>query len=170
MNPMKNLVINKVTVNMGVGEGGEKLEKGENLLNQLTGQKPIRTISKVSNQTFGIRKGVPLGCKVTLRGEKATDFLKKAFEGVDWVISPKNFDNHGNFSFGIREHIDMPGVKYNPQVGIFGMDIAVTIERPGYRIKRRQLRPKYVSKSHSIKKEEAIEFAKKDLKVKVEEE
>lgn len=168
MNPMRKIRIEKVTVNMGVGEGGERLVKAEKLLEEITNQKPTRTYAKVTNQTFGIRKGMPIGCKVTLRKVKAEEFLKKAFAAIDYKIKESNFDEEGNLSFGIREHIDIPGMKYDPKVGIFGMDVCITMERPGYRIKRRKLKKSKVPRRHRITREESIEFFKEKFKVRVE--
>lgn len=169
MNVMQELRISKITVNMGVGEGGEKLAKAENLLEKLTEQKPLKTLARSTNPTFGIRKGVPIACKVTLRKEKAERFLKKALDAVERKLKSTNFDNRGNVSFGIKEHIDIPGVRYDPAVGIFGMDVCLTVERPGYRIKRRKVLQRKISKSHSIAKEEAINFMKEKYNVSVEE-
>ncbi len=169
MNVMRNLRVSKVTVNMGIGEGGERLAKGEELLEKLTGQKPVKTFAKSTNQTFGIRKGTPIACKVTLRKKKAEEFLKMALDAVDRNVSRSNFDDNGNLSFGIKEHIDIPGVRYDPKVGIFGMDVNLTIERPGYRIKRRKVNKRKIPKSHSISKDESIDFMKKTYKVIVEE-
>ncbi|MBI5253019.1 MAG: 50S ribosomal protein L5 [Euryarchaeota archaeon] len=168
MNVMRELRISKVTVNIGVGEGGEKLAKAENLLEKLTEQKPLKTLARSTNPTFGIRKGVPIACKVTLRKEKAEKFLRKALDAVERKLKSTNFDNLGNVSFGIKEHIDIPGVRYDPAVGIFGMDVCLTVERPGYRIKRRKVLQKKISKSHSIAKEEAINFMKEKYNVSVE--
>lgn len=167
MNPMRRLRIHSVTVNMGVGEGGERLAKAEALLEELTGQKPIRRLAKKTIQPFGIRKGLPIACKVTLRGEKAIDFLKRALEARDRKLPERCFDQQGNFSFGIREHIDLPGVKYDPNVGIFGMDVCVTMERPGYRVKRRKIKKTKVGRKHLVTREEAIEFVKKEFQVEV---
>lgn len=169
MNVMRGLRISKITVNMGVGEGGEKLAKAENLLEKLTEQKPLKTLARSTNPTFGIRKGVPIACKVTLRKEKAEKFLRKAIDAVERKLKSTNFDNLGNVSFGIKEHIDIPGVRYDPAVGIFGMDVCLTVERPGYRIKRRKILQRKIPKSHSITKEEAINFMKEKYNVSVEE-
>jgi len=168
LNPMRRLKISKVTVNMGVGEAGERLAKGVQLLEELTGQKPVHTIAKRTIQPFGIRKGLAIGCKVTLRGEKAMKFLRDAFAAVDNRIKASNFDEQGNFAFGIREHIDLPGVKYDPMVGIYGMDVCVAIERPGYRVKHRKLKKSKVGKKHLVTKEEAINFIKETFNVEVE--
>ena len=164
-NPMKKIRIEKVTLNIGVGESGEKLEKAKRLLETLTEKTIILTKTKKRN-TFGVQKGRPIGAKVTLRGENAINFLKKIFETKDKKISEKCFDNNGNFSIGIHEHIDMPGVRYDPKIGIFGMDICVTLERPGFRIKKRKI-SKPIGKNHRISKEDSINYIKKNFEIEV---
>lgn len=157
----------KITLNIGVGEGGEKLSKAESLLERLTGQKPFRSLAKRTIREFGMRKGEPVGVKVTLRGERAEEMLRKLLQAVDNRLSSTCFNGSGNFSFGIKEYIDLPGVKYDPQIGMFGMDVCVTLERPGYRIKRRKRQPRKVSPSHAITREEAIKFATEKLGITV---
>ncbi len=169
-NIMRDIRISKVTVNMGVGEGGEKLAKAEALLESLTNQKPVKTIAKRTEPTFGTRGGLPIGCKVTLRKSKAEDFLKKALDAVDFTIKRTNVDEQGNLSFGIKEHIDMPGVKYDPNVGIFGMDVSLTIERPGYRVKKRRISKRKISKHHLVGREDSLKFLQEQYKIALEEE
>ncbi len=159
MNPMRKIRIEKVTINIGCGEAGEKLEKAKKLLENLTNRKVV--ITKTHRRTtFGTAKGRPIGCKVTLRGKEAEEFLKKAFDAIDNKLQKTVFDAQGNFSFGIKEHIDIPGVRYDPEIGIFGMDVCVTLERPGFRVKRKKLSSK-IGKKHLIKPEEAIEWVSK---------
>jgi large subunit ribosomal protein L5 len=166
-NPMRRIKLEKVNVNIGVGEGGERLRKAEKVIETITGQKPIQTISKGTNRDLGIRKGMPIGCKVTIRGNKAYEFLKKALWVRDHKLPEWSFDEEGTFSFGIAEHTDFEGLKYDPQIGIFGMDINVTLERNGYRIKKRKLRRKKIPLNHRINAQEAMEFIKKEFKVEV---
>lgn len=168
MNTMRKPKIEKVVINMGVGESGENLEKAEKLLNELSNQKPVRTKAKRTNREFGIRKGEPIGVKVTLRRERAHTFLERAFDAVEKTLQKKNFDDKGNFAFGVREHIDLPGVKYDPNVGIFGMDVAVTLERCGYRIKKRKKEKRPIHHADYVSKEEAIFFVKEAYGVSVE--
>lgn len=168
MNPMEQVRINKATVNIGVGQGGEELVRAEKLLTNITGQKPVRTFSKVTNPEFGIRKRQPIGCKVTLRKQKAVDTVKLILEGIDRKISASQFDKQGNVSFGIHEHIDIPGMRYDPEIGIFGMDVAITFEKPGYRIKRRKIQNKKIPTKHQITKEETMEFMKETFQVNLE--
>jgi large subunit ribosomal protein L5 len=166
-NPMKNILIPKVVVNMGVGESGEKLAKAEALIEHIADQKSIRTYSKSTIKPWGTRKGAPIGCKVTLHGKKKEQFLIKALDAVDNRVQATSFDENGNFSFGIREHIDMEGMKYDPNVGIFGMDVCVSVERPGYRVKRRKIQKSKLSKQHLVSKDESMGFVKSKYKVEV---
>jgi len=159
--PMCKPRIEKVTVNMGIGESGDRLLKGEKVLEELTGQKPVRTRAKQTNPTFGIRKKLPIGLKVTLRGKRAEEFLRNAFiafKTAGKTLYSSSFDEWGNFSFGIPEHIDFPGQKYDPEIGIFGMDVCVSLEKPGYRVKRRKIKRSKIPMRHRVKKEEAIEY------------
>jgi large subunit ribosomal protein L5 len=166
MNPMKEIRLEKVTVNMGVGADAAKLEKCKKIMRTLTG-KTIVVTSTHKRSTFGVPKGKPIGAKTTLRGQEAIDFLKKVLQGVENRLKESQFDTNGNFSFGIHEYINIPGVRYDPDVGILGMDVAVTLTRPGFRVRKRRLRPGKVGKSHLITKEEAIEWTRKNLKVDV---
>ncbi|HEX54582.1 MAG: 50S ribosomal protein L5 [Candidatus Altiarchaeales archaeon] len=159
--------IEKVVVNIGCGESGEKLRRAEKLLQKLINKKPVRTISRHKIPSWGIKKREPIGCKVTLRGKDAEEFLKRAFIAKDNQIKKSNFDEYGNFSFGIHEYIDFPGIKYDPDIGIFGMDICVSLERPGFRIKRRRIKKSKIPSRNRISKEEAIEFIKNKFKVKI---
>ena len=141
---MEEVKIAKATINIGVGEAGERLGRAEKLIESITDQKPVRTYSKVTNPEFGIRKGQPIACKVTLRGDKADKAIKMILDGIENRLRSRQFDAQGNVSFGINEHIDIPGMRYDPDIGIFGMNISVTFEKPGYRIKRRKINRKKI--------------------------
>ncbi len=167
MNPMQEVKIAKATINIGVGEGGEKLARAEKLISTITGQKPVRTYSKVTNPEFGIRKGQPIACKVTLRGEKADKAIKMILDGIENRLRARQFDAQGNVSFGINEHIDIPGMRYDPDIGIFGMNISITFEKPGYRIRRRKIQRKKVPVKHSVTPEETMEYMKENFQVKI---
>lgn len=167
MNPMREIKIEKVTLNIGVGEGGDKLAKAERVLESITGRKPARTQAKRTIREWGIRRGEPVGCKVTLRGEEAVKILKRLFDAVERRLDKNCFDDGGNFAFGIKEHIDIPGVSYDPELGLFGMNVCATLCRPGYRIRRRRCQPKAIPKSHLVIKEEAINFITKKFGVQV---
>ena len=159
-NLMKQIRIEKITLNMGVGESGDKLSKAMKILEKITDSKPIETITMERIPAWGVRPKLPIGCKVTLRGKKAEEVLSRLFKALDNKIDERKFDKSGNFSFGIHEYIDIPGVEYDPVIGIIGLEIAITLERPGYRIKRRRLRTRKITSKHLIKKEEAKNFIK----------
>jgi len=169
-NPMTQVRIEKVVVNMAVGTSGEKLEKAVKVLESLTGQKPSRRKAKRTIREFGIRKGENIACVVTLRKEKAIEFLHRALAAVGNRIKASSFDDHGNVSFGIKEHIDIPGTKYDPNIGIFGMDVCISFEKPGYRVKRRRIKKSKVGKAHKVTKYEAMEYLKREFGVEIVEE
>ncbi len=131
----------KVVVNVGVGESGDRRAKAEKVLQMLTQQKPVATRARTTNRDFGIRRGQEIGAKVTLRGSGAEQFLVRAFEARDKQFDPASIDGDGNFSFGIRDYTDFTGMKYEPAIGIFGMDISVEMGRPGWRVRDRRLKP-----------------------------
>lgn len=159
-NPMRVPRIIKVVVNIGVGEGGEKLQKAERVMEMITGVKPARTLSKVANRDWGLRVGGPIGVRVTLRGQAAEDFIRKALDIRQFKVPSYSFDDGGNLNFGVSDYTDFPGMRYDPEIGIFGMDIAVVIERPGGRVRRRRLLSRKVPKEHKVSREEAMELIK----------
>ncbi len=166
-NMMRNPRITKCVVNIGVGEGGEKLRKARKVLTMLTGQEPVDTISKTTNADLGIRKGQVIGCKVTLRGKKAYEFLKKAFWVNENFIWEDSFDGYGNFSFGISDYTDFENMSYDPNIGIFGMDISVELSRKGERIKRRKKEPKKIPPKQKLTRDEGKTFVEKAFGVEV---
>ena len=166
-NPMLKPRIEKVVVNCCVGRSGEPLEKAMKIVEELTGQKPCIRKAKKTIRQFGISRGEPIACVVTLRGERAIEFLKKALAAVENKVKASSFDEHGNFSFGIREHIEIPGTKYKPELGIIGMDVCVSLERPGYRVRRRRRCRTKVGSKHRLTREEGMVFAKHELGIEV---
>jgi len=166
-NPMLKPRIVKVVVNVSIGKSGDPLEKAMKILEDLTGQKPCTRNAKKTLREFGLRKKEPMACIVTLRGEKARGFLTKSLRAVDNRVSKQSFDKHGNFSFGIKEHIDIPGTKYSPDLGIIGMDVSVTLERPGYRVKHRHRAKSKVGSQHLLTSDEAVSFIRDQLGVEI---
>ncbi len=165
--PMLKPRIEKVVVNLNVGKSGEPLEKAFKVLNEIAGQTPVKKNAKISVRDWGIRKGEPIAVVVTLRRQPAINFLKKVLPVVDNKISKSSFDDRGNFAFGLKEHIEIPGVKYDPDIGIFGMDICVTMNRPGDRVADRRKRKAKVGRKHVLTPEEAILYAKQTLGVEI---
>lgn len=168
LNPMQTPRIEKVTVHICVGQSGEKLVKAETLLNQLANAKTVRTVSTSRIPAWGLKMGEPIGCKTTLRDDNAHEFLKKALDAKEKILKKTCFDKFGNLSFGIHEYIDLPGAKYDPEIGIFGMNINVTMERPGYRVKKRHLKKTKIPTKNLISRDEAMEFIKEKFNVKIE--
>ena len=151
---------------MGVGKSGDPIETGKKTLVQITGKKPNARNAKKAQRDWGVRKNEPIGVAVTVRGDDATELLKKLLEAKDNQISERAFDNEGNFSFGIKEHIDIPGVKYDHKIGILGLDIAISLMRPGFSIKLRSKHKAKIGKGHRITKQNAIQFMIKEFGVK----
>ena len=166
-NPMKEISLFKVVINIGVGKAGEPLERAKNALTELTGHMPSVRGAKNSIRDFNIHKGEPIGTMVTLRRDDASNFLKRIIESKRNLIKSSSFDNNGNLSIGIREHIDIPGTKYNPDIGIFGMDVCSSLTRPGYRVAKKRNSSK-IGRNHKITKEEAMDFFKNKFGVKIE--
>jgi large subunit ribosomal protein L5 len=146
-NPHRAVRVFKVVVNAGVGESGEARTKAEKVLQMVTRQKPVATRSHSTNRDFGIRQGQEIGAKVTLRGGAAVEFLQRAFEARDKQLDGDSIDRNGNFSFGIADYTDFSGMKYDPAIGIHGMDIAVEIGRAGFRIRNRRIQSRPLPKS-----------------------
>jgi large subunit ribosomal protein L5 len=167
MNPMREVYVDKVVVHMGVGEGGDKLSRAVDIMRQITGNNPVRSNAKKTNPAFGIRKGAPISCKVTLRGKKAGDFLATALAITDRKVAPGQFDRSGNFSFGIEEHTDFPGMSYDPQIGIYGMDINVILARKGIRVARRHIEQHKLPEKQQVKPGDAMNFLQEKYQVEV---
>ena len=155
---MTEIRIEKVTLNMGCAGDKNKIEKAQKFLEKITGQKPVVTNTH-KRTTFGSAKGRPMGVKVTLRREKAKKTLQDTLEAVDKKLKSSQI-NDGNFSFGVKESIDLPNVKYDPDIGIVGLDVCVTLERPGFRVKKRAVKTAKIGKKHLITKDQTINWIK----------
>ena len=134
-NPMQVPKISHITMNMGIGDAKDNPKKLESALNEMTlisGQKPVTTRSKKDISNFKIRKGFPVGCKVTIRGDRMYDFLERLisialprtrdFRGLSF----KSFDKRGNYSFGIKEQIIFTEINYDKIDSVRGMDINIS--------------------------------------------
>ena len=166
-NLMKKISLAKVVLNMGVGKSGEPIEIGKKTLVQITGKKPNARKAKKAHRDWGVRKGEPIGIAVTVRGNDATELLKRLLAAKDNQIKERVFDNEGNFSFGITEYIDIPEIKYDPNIGIIGLEVSVSLARPGFNIKLRSRRKAKVGKNHRITKNDAIKFLTEEFEVKI---
>ncbi len=164
-NPMKKPFLEKIVLNIGVGAGGEELEKAVTVLEQITGRTPVKTLSKVNVKEFNLRKGRPIGCMITIRGKEAERLLKRLLIVNNNKILRKSFDNYGNFAFGIDEHIKIPQTEYEASIGLWGLDVCGKIARPGMRVKYRRKERSKIPKHHYISRAEAYYFLKQNFGV-----
>lgn len=167
MNKMQEIRIEKVTLNVGAGKDQKVLEKAVKLLKNLTGIEPIKTITQKRIQGWGLRPGLPIGTKITLRGKQATEMVERVVYAKDNVLQKSNFDNNGNISFGVLEYVDIKDAKYDVEIGMMGLQVSITLTRPGFRVKNKRIRPGKIASNHRIKQEESIEFMKKNYAVKI---
>ena len=146
-------------VDISVGESGDRLTRASKVLEQLTGQTPVTSKARYTVRTFGIRRNEKIAVHVTIRGPKAEEILERGLKVKEYELRRKNFSETGNFGFGIQEHIDL-GARYDPGIGIFGMDFYVVMGRPGARVARRRQQRARIGFSHRIKKEDTMAWFK----------
>jgi large subunit ribosomal protein L5 len=168
-NEMRKIQVEKLTLNIGSGKEQSKLEKGMKLIKHLTGINPVKTVTNKRIPTWGLRPGLPIGCMVTIRDSNKIELIRRLLKAKTNLLKKSQFDDSGTISFGMHEYIDIPGVQYNPEVGIMGFQACITLARPGFRVKRRRLRKTAIPHRHRITKEEAIEFMKVEFGVQTEE-
>lgn len=166
-NTMKKISIAKVVLNMGVGKSGEPIEQAKRALEQIAGQKPNSRNAKATQRDWGVHKGEPIGVAVTLRRQPAIELIKRLLAAKGNQIKGSSFDDFGNLSFGIKEHIDIPGVKYDPQIGILGLNVSISLARPGFNIRFRSKHKASVGNHHRITSEEAKAFLAKEFGIEI---
>ena len=166
-NTMRTIRIEKLTLNFGAGKDQNLLIRGVALLKHVTGIEPVKTVTQKRIPAWGLRPGLPIGCKITLRGKEVEELLARLLAARENRLTETNFDDNGNVSFGIKEYVEIPGIKYKPEIGILGLQATVTLERPGFRIKKRRIKPAPVPLHHRIPRPEAITFMKSKFNVKL---
>ncbi len=152
--------LDKVVINYSAGSDATKLEKARKILESVFGRTFSRVRARKTIHAWGVRKGKHHGWKLTLRGEEAYQWLKRLLKVVDYTIYEEQMDKYGNFSFGVKEHIEIPGVEYVPELGIIGFDVCVSFRRNGYRVSRRRLCKSKIPERHRVKKEDVVLFLK----------
>lgn len=158
-NVMRQLKIVKLCVSICVGESGDRLTRAAKVLEQLTGQSPVYSKARYTVRSFGIRRNEKIAVSCTVRGPKADEILERGLKVKEYELKAGNFSDTGNFGFGIQEHIDL-GLKYDPSIGIYGMNFFVVLERPGSRVARRRHATGRIGTDHLVKKDEAINWFK----------
>jgi len=153
-NIMRDIKVEKIV--LSVGGTADYLEKGVKLLTLLTKRKPAKMQSKRRIPSLGVRPKLEVGAVVTIR-KNPEELLKNLLATIDNVLKKKQISEN-NFSFGIKEYIEIPGVEYQRDIGIMGFDVTVVFKRTGRRIKLKKIKGGRIPKRQRISKEEIIKF------------
>ncbi len=166
-NAMQAIRINKVVVNIGIGSEEKHAEAAKRLLELMTGMKPAEEISRRRAPAFKITKGQVIGAFITLRGQKANELLRRLLDAVDNRVKDSSITQN-SLSFGIKEYIDIRGIKYDPAIGMLGMNVNVSFGRKGARVRYRKRMSSHVPDRHGIVGRDLIkDFVKKEYNVEV---
>lgn len=165
-NPMRAIRLEKMVINIGTGDDKQKQESARRLLELLTKRKPVDAISKKRIPAFKISKGNKIGAYVTIR-KGSQELLKRLLVAKDNKINESSITNN-TVSFGIHEYIDIEGIKYDPKIGMMGMNINLSFSRKGMRISRKKRAAGVVPKRHSvISPLELKEYLQKNLNINI---
>lgn len=166
INKMKEIILEKLTLNCGTGTEASKLERALKMLQLLSNAKPVKTVATRRIPTFDISPGKNIGCMVTIRGANATELIKKLLAAINNKLSAKQI-NPGSFSFGIKEYIEIPGISFQRDIGILGLQACITLKRAGFGIKKRKIKKGRIPVRHRISKEETIQWIQKNFNTEI---
>merc|ERR1711965_150218 len=158
-NTNRDVICDKLIINIAVGESGDRLTKAVRVLQQLSDQTPVENVARYTVRTFGIRRNEKIATHVTVRGDKALDLIERGLKITDYEISAKHFSDSGNFGFGVNEHIDL-GLKYDPATGIYGMDFYIVLKRAGFNVPKKKAKRGRMGVQHRVTKEDAMEWVR----------
>ena len=163
-NPMKEIEMEKLF--LSIGAVGDELDKAVRLLNIISGMKAVKTRSRKRIPAFNIRPGLEIGCKVTLRGKKAEELLSRLLEAVNNQLKEKQIEPNG-FSFGIPEYIEIPGMEYQREIGMLGLNITAVFKRKGKRTEIKKIKRGKIPQRQQVTREEIIKFMQLNFKIKI---
>src|SRR3990167_1851086 len=161
-NPMRIIKIEKIV--LSVGGSKENLEKGTKLLHLLSKRKPARIKTRKRIPALGVSPGMEVGAVVTLR-KNPEEVLKRMIVAIDNTLKTKQISEN-NFSFGIKEYIEIPGIEYQRDIGIMGLDVTVVFKRTGRRVSLKKIKRGKVSKKQKMSPEEIIKFMEENFQTK----
>jgi len=159
-NPMRKIRIEKVVLSCGAID--KNLEKARKLLEYMTDMKAQIIASRKRIPNFGVRPGLEVGTRVTLRGEKGLQLLKRLLVALDNTLD-KSQVSKNHFSFGIKEYIEVPGLEYKRDVGIIGLNVTVVFNRPGVRVKIKKIKAGRLPSRQHVAEEEIIKFMEENF-------
>jgi len=167
MNVMRDIILEKVVINIGTGNDTNAQSNAKKLLTSLTGKKSTNTVSKRRIPAFKITTGTHIGAFITIRGKPAKSLSERLFKTVDNQIQIKAISGN-TVNFGIKEYIDIPDLKYDPTVGVIGMNVNISFKRKGMRVQTRKRACSKVKKRHRlINREDIITHLKEKEGVKI---